>query len=122
MTWLVVFSPGAAKIVRSLAPDLKRAVREALRAIVAQPDLGKPLVRELLGLYSYRVRRYRIVYALDRSTKSVQVVAVGHRDDIYESLSKGTGLSDREVRTDPRAASWCETVVPRFCERCFAKR
>jgi mRNA interferase RelE/StbE len=90
MTWLVVFSPGAAKIVRSLAPDLKRAVREALRAIAAQPDLGKPLVRELLGLYSYRVRRYRIVYALERSTKSIQIVAVGHRDDIYESLSKNT--------------------------------
>jgi mRNA interferase RelE/StbE len=89
MTWSVVFAPNAARDVRSMAPALKRAVREALRAIANEPTLGKALVRDLLGLYSYRVRRYRIVYSLDQEAKVIQVTAVAHRSDVYEALFKG---------------------------------
>ena len=43
--------------------------------------------RELEGLRKFRVRRFRVVYAVDRSRRIVQVVAVGHRRTIYEELS-----------------------------------
>ena len=87
MTWRAVLAPEAAKAVQSLAPDLKRSVKAGVRAIVAEPQLGKALVRELSGLYSYRVRRYRIVYACDNASRTVRIVAVGHRESIYEDLA-----------------------------------
>lgn len=43
--------------------------------------------RELEGLRKYRVRRVRIVYAIDRPRKLIRVVAVGHRRAIYEEMA-----------------------------------
>jgi mRNA interferase RelE/StbE len=87
MTWRVVFAPSAAAAVRAFPPDLKRSVRAAVDAIARDPHAGKALVRELLGLRSYRVRRYRVVYALDTAKQRILVIAVGHRTSIYEELS-----------------------------------
>jgi mRNA interferase RelE/StbE len=46
-----------------------------------------PLLRELDGLWKYRVRRFRIVYAIDRKSRVVRLIAVGHRRHVYEELS-----------------------------------
>jgi mRNA interferase RelE/StbE len=77
-----------ADVIRSLHPDLKRAIRSAIRTIAADPDCGGPLLRELKGLWKYRVRRYRIVYAIDHASHTIKLVAVGHRQSIYEELSQ----------------------------------
>jgi len=76
--------PEVAEIVRHLAPDLKRSVKEALRSLSRNPTAGGPLRRELVGLWKYRVRRYRVVYAIDRSRRVIQILAVGPRAEIYE--------------------------------------
>ena len=78
-----------ADVIRRLHPDLKRSVRNALRALGDDPSKGSPLRRELEGLWKFRVRRFRVVYAVDRSRRIIQVVAVGHRRTIYEELSEG---------------------------------
>ena len=41
--------PEVADIIRHLAPDLKRGVRPALRALSVNPHEGVPLVRDLEG-------------------------------------------------------------------------
>ncbi|HEY8041895.1 MAG TPA: type II toxin-antitoxin system RelE/ParE family toxin [Polyangiaceae bacterium] len=87
--WKVVLAPTAAATVRALPPDVKRSVRAALDAIAKDPSMGKELLRELKGLRSYRVRRYRVVYALVPGKHLVQVVAVGHRVSIYEEIAAG---------------------------------
>ncbi|HCU24940.1 MAG TPA: cytotoxin [Deltaproteobacteria bacterium] len=74
-------------VLRRLPPDLKKSVKEALRALVQNPDLGEPLRGDLEGLWKYRVRRYRIVYRPDPMTKKLQVFAFGHRREIYDSLA-----------------------------------
>jgi len=51
--------------------------------------MGKELLRELKGLRSYRVRRYRVVYAVVPARREIQVVAVGHRVSIYEEIASG---------------------------------
>lgn len=86
MTWRVAFAPAAAAQVRVAPPDLKRSIKAALRLLSDNPRTGKALVRELAGLYSYRVRRYRIIYALDDKQRRLLVIAVGHRADIYRGL------------------------------------
>ena len=85
----LVIPPHVAHVIRRLHPDLKRSVRNALRALGDDPSKGSPLRRELEGLWKFRVRRFRVVYAVDRSRRIIQVVAVGHRRTIYEELSEG---------------------------------
>ena len=73
-----------ARVIRSLHPDLKRSVKSAVRAIAAHPECSEPLLRELDGLWKYRVQRFRIVYAIDRKGRIIRLMAVGLRESIYE--------------------------------------
>jgi mRNA interferase RelE/StbE len=82
--------PHVAEAIRRLPPDLKRGIKAALRALSLDPHSGVPLARELDGFWKYRVKRYRIVYAIDRSQKIIRIVAVGHRRGIYEEVIEMT--------------------------------
>lgn len=79
--------PHVAEAVRSLHPDLKRSIKAAVRAFANYPECGEPLQRELNGLRKYRVRRFRIVYAIDRKARVIRLMAIGHRRSIYEELT-----------------------------------
>ena len=80
--------PAVADRIRHLPPDLKRSIREAIRAIGADPGRGESLERELSGYRKYRVRRFRIVYEVDRAARTVRILAVGPRQTIYEEVAK----------------------------------
>ncbi len=82
-----VIPPHVANVLRSLHPDLKRAIKSAIRTIAADPACGAPLLRELKGLWKYRVRRYRVIYVIDRSSQMIKIIAIGHRQSIYEAMS-----------------------------------
>ena len=38
-------------------------------------------------MVAYRVRRFRIVYAIDHKARVIRLMAVGHRRHVYEELS-----------------------------------
>lgn len=84
----LVISPAAADVIRHLPPSVKRGVKQAIRAIAADPDCGEPLQRELAAHRKYRVRRFRIVYAIDRRRRTVRILAVGPRSTIYEEVAE----------------------------------
>ena len=81
-------SPHVAQDIRHVPPDLKRSIKSALRLLSVKPQSGVPLVKELDGYWKYRVKRFRIVYSIDRRTKVLRVVAIGHRHGIYEEVAK----------------------------------
>lgn len=80
--------PFIAEDIRHFPPDLKRSIKSALRLLSANPQSGVPLVKELDGYWKYRVNRFRIVYAIDGKTKILRVVAIGHRQGIYEKVAR----------------------------------
>jgi mRNA interferase RelE/StbE len=45
--------------------------------------VGHPLRRELTGLWSARRGAYRIIYEIDDATRTVGVVRIEHRADVY---------------------------------------
>src|SRR5947207_11539619 len=92
----LVIAPEVAQVIRALPPDVKRSVRSALDALANAPSAGEPLRGELAGLWRYHVRRFRIVYASDRSARVVRVVAVGPRRTIYDDL-----VASRRHRAGP---------------------
>ena len=80
--------PHVADVIRALHPELKQLIKAAIRAIIADPECGEPLKRELDGLQKYRVRRFRIVYAIDRKRQVIPLMAVRPRRSVYEELTE----------------------------------
>lgn len=80
--------PKVAEAIRHLSPDIKRAVRAAIRTLCANPVAGEALHDELRGYWKYRVRRFRIVYEIDRPSRTLKIVAIGHRRAIYEEVAE----------------------------------
>jgi mRNA-degrading endonuclease RelE of RelBE toxin-antitoxin system len=71
--------PHVAEIVRHLPPELKRSIKQAVRSLSADPFAGAPLIGELPGLWRIKVRRFRIIYELDRKARVIRIFAIGHR-------------------------------------------
>lgn len=76
-----------AALISGLHPDLKKTVRRALEAILAEPAIGKSLKDELSGLASYRTKRFRIIYRR-RPGQLIEIIAIGPRRYIYEETYK----------------------------------
>jgi mRNA interferase RelE/StbE len=71
-----------ADLIRGMHPHLKKKVKACLKLIMANPGEGKSLRDELSGLRSFRVGRFRIIYAVKKNI--IEIVAVGPRERIYE--------------------------------------
>jgi mRNA interferase RelE/StbE len=97
--------PHVAEIVRHLPPELKRGIKQALRSLSADPFAGTPLIGELTGLWRVKVRRFRIVYELDRKARMIRVFAIGHRREVYEEIADRRSREENvnSFRSRPRA-------------------
>lgn len=83
----------------TVAPTTARALAERLPQSVASAVLefltgdllvslyrvGKPLQRELAGVWSARRGTYRILYEIDDVERVVRVLDVSHRGDVYRA-------------------------------------
>lgn len=70
---------------RGLPVAVAAAVTEFLTgALLENPHrVGKPLARELGGYHCARRGAYRVVYRIDEASRSVHVVRIDHRSDVY---------------------------------------
>ncbi len=77
---------GAAHTIQEKLPEgVAAAVVEFITgSLLAAPRrVGKPLRRELAGLYSARRGTFRILYRIDDADHLITVVRVEHRVDAY---------------------------------------
>jgi mRNA-degrading endonuclease RelE of RelBE toxin-antitoxin system len=82
--WRLLVAGPAARGLDRVPEKAAAAIVETLHAIAANPRrLGKPLRNELAGYYSARRGGFRIVYWLDEQTRTVHVVRIEHRADVY---------------------------------------
>ncbi len=76
---------------RHLTEGLPEAVAAAAFAFITGPLLenphrvGKQLRPPLADRHSARRGTYRILYRIDEHTRTVTVLAIGHRGDIYHA-------------------------------------
>ncbi len=80
----IIISPQAKKELKIIRKVYRKGLAEAIESIKDDPQLGKPLARELRGKLSYRVGIYRIIYKVNDQDKTVQVIAAGHRGTVYK--------------------------------------
>ena len=71
-----------------LPPALKPLVKRAIELLAQEPHTGKRLERDLAGYLSLLAKRYRVVYRIDESTRTVEIHYLGHRRDIYEVFAE----------------------------------
>lgn len=87
MGWTVSFEPRALtelkKLDRSAQRRLARFLSERITGDRDPREFGKPLTGDKVGLWRYRVGRYRIVCKIDDAKLKVLVLRVAHRKDVY---------------------------------------
>lgn len=82
----IVLSSGAEKDMAQLQKSdrkLFKALLAGLEQLSSDPYLGKVLVGNLKGYYSYRVRDHRILYEITRDALRVSVLKIEHRKQVY---------------------------------------
>lgn len=75
------------RALQRIPPRVVSAVVEfAFRDLAREPHrVGKPLERELSGLFGARRGPYRLLYRIDDEAQRVHIVHIGHRTDVYRS-------------------------------------
>lgn len=84
---LVLTPPARRALTERLPESVAVAVVDFLTsALVEAPHrVGKPLRRELEGIWSARRGTYRILYRMHQQPKEVVVLRIEHRRDAYRS-------------------------------------
>jgi addiction module RelE/StbE family toxin len=74
------------KHIPALSSSAKKLIKRAIeeRLMVDPIGFGKPLRYSLKGHRRLRVSDYRIVYRIEPEIKTVLIVAIKHRKDVYE--------------------------------------
>jgi mRNA interferase RelE/StbE len=82
---LVVAAPAARAIAEKLPEPVAAAVIDLITGpLLCEPRrIGKPLRRELEGIWSARRGTYRILYRIDEERREVVVVRDEHRHSAY---------------------------------------
>lgn len=84
MDFEIRFSPTAARQFAKLRDEkLRSRIIASLEHLGRDPHAGKPLHGELKGDRSYRTGAFRIVYHVDLAEKSIGILRVEHRSEVY---------------------------------------
>jgi mRNA interferase RelE/StbE len=83
----VILSATARWNFHRISPRIVSAIIEFAFGDLADAPrrLGKPLQRELEGLFSARRGPYRILYAIDDNANRVEILRIDHRCDVYRN-------------------------------------
>jgi len=79
----VYIKPSAAKELDDLPSKPRRAIARRMQGLASDPR--PPGCEKLSAQERYRVRQghYRVLYSVDDEAKSVLVVKIGHRREVY---------------------------------------
>lgn len=83
--WDLDVARSAERSLARLPEGVAAAIVEFMLGMLRESPqrVGHPLGRELPGLWSARRGAYRIVYELDEESRTVHVVRIDHRADVY---------------------------------------
>jgi len=105
----IVFTETGRETLRALDISVQRRVKAALKRKLANtPTLGKRLFEPLVGFLSFSVGDYRVIYTYDRT--QLIVYRVGHRDHVYELMTKQVGGSVKEAKKNTSSSSSINTM------------
>ena len=82
------FDDSAAKEFRKLSPSAQKLIRDYLRdrlSTLKDPKtIGKPMKYSYVGLWRYRIDKFRIICKIEDDKLVILVLKVGMRDKVYD--------------------------------------
>lgn len=82
----VLYTATARDRLRELPPLVKPAIKKLIENLASKPYSGKPLQSDLVGYFSARVQRWRIIYTVEREERRIIIHLIERRVSVYESL------------------------------------
>ncbi len=82
-TFSITLTAKAKREFKNLSRLDRLQVGEIIEDLKEDPLMGKPLSRELIRKFSYRVGVYRVIYLVNRQDKVLTILSAGHRGTVY---------------------------------------
>jgi len=80
----LILSVRTRKELKEIPKQHREAILSALEEVKNDPFEGKPLSRELVGRFSYRVGVYRVVYQVNKQNQTIYISTAAHRGKVYK--------------------------------------
>ena len=88
VSYRIEWKQSAKKEIRKLDKIVIPKILEAVAALAQNPyPRGSKKLRGTEHTYRLRVRDYRVIYSVFPSILTIEIVKVGHRQDIYRQLT-----------------------------------
>ncbi len=86
MNYKIIWHKAALDDLKRLDISVRQKIFEKVETYLARDPigLGKPLKQNLAGMFRCRYGDYRIIYVVNISEKSMAILEVGHRKEIYK--------------------------------------
>ncbi len=87
MVWTINYTTSFQKNVQKLDKPLQKKLKrffEQIEMLENPRQKGKPLTKNLSGLWRYRVEDYRIICEIQDGKMIVLALRVGHRSKVYK--------------------------------------
>ena len=86
MNYKIIWHKAALDDLRRLDISVRQKIFEKVETYLARDPigLGKSLKQNLAGMFRYRYDDCRIIYVVNISEKSMAILEVGHRKEIYK--------------------------------------
>jgi mRNA-degrading endonuclease RelE of RelBE toxin-antitoxin system len=86
LVYNVVFKKSALDDLKSMDRQLAAFVYDKIMSYLSSAplDLGKSLKGAYDGLYSYRIKKCRVIYSIDKDSFTIKIFKVGLRKDVYD--------------------------------------
>lgn len=90
MRFQVLIDEAAERDYRGLPPDMRERVKQRIFALGDDPLPGNAtqLRSDLRGLCRVRVGDYRIVYEVDLPARTLTIIAIADRRDVYDTARR----------------------------------
>ncbi len=84
--WKVIYKKSVQKDLQSISKDIQKIIKRTIenKLMIDPLHFGTPLRKNLIGLMKLRVRDYRIIYSINKTTVIVHVIKIGHRKEVYK--------------------------------------
>ncbi|MBS3086048.1 type II toxin-antitoxin system RelE/ParE family toxin [Candidatus Pacearchaeota archaeon] len=79
----IIFQKPAELFFRRLDKKEQEIISKKIVNLSDNPQLGKPLIGKLAGLWSLRIGKYRAIYQIRRNELIILILKIGHRKNIY---------------------------------------
>ena len=84
MSFRVLLSLKADAFLKKMDKSNKERIEAKLKDLSNNPELGKPLVGRLSGIWGLRIGDYRALYEIRHNELIILVLKLGHRKNVYD--------------------------------------